>query len=97
MAIITKEKDSGAPVMGEGSDGYYPYGTSLDLRDDLVAELGLDRMEPGATVQLSIVAFVQSKNSHSNEKETSTSVSLQITEINNTGGDKSRENKLYEG
>lgn len=95
MPKITKEKSPGSTMVGEGSEGHYPYGTSLNFEDDLVTALGLDNMKPGDSATFTIEAFVEYKSEHSNEKESTTSVSLQLTSIYKAGDDPDLTKKMY--
>lgn len=80
--VKIKKESSSSPGLNCCSDGeYYPYGTSLNLEDDVIDELGIGALTVGDVVEVRGYAFVDSKSEHSDKEHTSKSIRLQMTSI----------------
>ncbi len=77
---IKKESSSHNTTIGSDG-GNYPFGTSINIEDDLVTELNADNLAVGDVVEVRGFAFVDSKYEHSDKESTSKSIRLQITSL----------------
>ena len=77
---IKKESSSmGVTCCSDGD--YYPYGTSINLEDDLVDDLNAGNLAVGDVVEVRGYAFVDSKSESSNKESTNKSIRLQLTSL----------------
>lgn len=88
MVEIVKEKydDSVVCCESDADDAHYPYGTSIELSDEMVEALGLGEMKAGDQVGVIAKAFIKSKSEHSSERvgeedDKSSNVCIQFTDI----------------
>jgi hypothetical protein len=89
------KKESG-PGMTCGSDGsHYPYGTSLNLENDMVDALEVGNLAIGDVVEVRGFAFVDSKYTSSDKDGTDKSVRLQMTSMKLVREEDDRVTKLY--
>ena len=98
MVKIEKEKyEDGCCV--PSSDSHYPWGTSLDIRDDMVDSLGIGALSVGDVVEIRSFAVVTDKSERSSESEgessSSKSIGLQLTEMSVNRKDTDRADQLY--
>ena len=77
---IAKEKENFDGIESS-SEAHYPYGTSLSFDDDLVDTLKLDDLDVGDVVEVTALAKVTMKSEHDSERNSSKSVSIQLTEV----------------
>jgi hypothetical protein len=77
---IKKESPSAGVTCCSDGD-YYPYGTSINIEDDLVDDLNAGNLAVGDVVEVRGYAFVDSKSEHSNKESTNKSVRLQLTSL----------------
>ena len=76
------KKESSSKGVTCCSDGdYYPYGTSINLEDDLVDELNAGNLAVGDVVEIRGYAFVDSKSEYSNKESSNKSARLQLTSL----------------
>jgi len=82
MIEIEKEKSE---YDASPSEGHYPYGTRLELEDELVTKLGLDKLNAGDSVNVRAVALLKRKEEYvdgdDKEGEVDQRVCLQFTSI----------------
>ena len=77
---ISKESSSGSDVCC--SDGaYYPYGTGLNLENDLVDDLDAGSLSVGDVVEVRGYAFVESKSERSDKDGANKTLGLQLTSL----------------
>lgn len=75
----------------------YPWGTSLDIRDEMLEQLNISSLNVGDEVQLHGVVKVVSKSDRSDEDESSKSMTLQFVKLgSNSTHDNDNATKLYE-
>lgn len=80
---IKKMSEMGNETSPVDVENQYPWGTSLHLDDDMVKELGLDKMQAGTTVNLTATAFIERKSTEEEAGEDPEHrVCLQLTELN---------------
>lgn len=90
------KKESGYENSVCCSDGaHYPYGTSLNLRDEMIEELGLENVAVGDVVEVRGFAFVEGKSERSDINESSKSVDLQLTSVKLSRATVDRAEALY--
>lgn len=77
---INKESSSSDSVCCS-DENHYPYGTSLNIDDELVDELNAGNLAVGDVVEVRGYAFVDSKSEHSSKEHTSKSIRLQMTSM----------------
>lgn len=77
------------------SEPHYPYGTSLNLRDELIDDLGIEALSVGDVVEVRALAVVKSKSEHEDDSESSRSLDLQLTQMKVKREDKDRVEQLY--
>ena len=99
LTEIKKIKDDGL-CCGSEYEEHYPYGTCLNLHDELVDELGLSQLAVGDEVMIRATAFVKSRSEYQEEDQNSSrsdkSVGLQLTAIKvNREVEKDRVKRLY--
>lgn len=77
----------------------YPYGLTLCLDDETLAKLGItDLPKVGSVMQLTALVEVCSVSQYANQKDTDTSMSLQITDMELAAGNsepKALANRIY--
>lgn len=78
---IKKESSPSNQMTGCSDGDYYPYGTSLNLEDDMVDELGIGGLAVGDIVEIRGYAFVDSKSEHCSKDQSSKNVRLQMTSL----------------
>lgn len=79
---IKKMSEYGNDMVSGNPDDEYPWGTRLDLNDEMVKELGIDNLPAGATVNLKAVGFVKKKNTEEEVgEESETYLCIQLTEL----------------
>lgn len=76
-------------------DAYYPYGTSLNIDDDLVDELDAGNLAVGDVVEIRGYAFVDSKSEYSNKEGSDKSIRLQMTSMKIDRENDDRVKQLY--
>lgn len=79
VKIKKESSSSGVTCCSDGD--YYPYGTSINLEDDLVDDLNAGNLAVGDVVEVRGYAFVDSKSEHSNKESTNKSIRLQLTSL----------------
>ena len=78
---IKKESSSSAGMTCCSDGAYYPYGTNLNLEDNIVEELEAGNLAVGDVVEVRGYAFVDRKHESSSTEGSSKSVGLQMTSI----------------
>lgn len=102
MVEIKKEKYEGGSLSC-CEEPYYPYGTSLDLRDELVDDLNVGALAVGDVVEVRAFAVVTSKSEHQREdqdgSDSSKNLSIQLTQmkVRREEDDNDRVKTLYGG
>lgn len=80
LKVIPKKNNDSPELVS--SDEEYPYGTRIDLNDEHVALLGVDKCDVGDEVMVYAKAKITSKSQHERNKGTDTKhVELQITDM----------------
>lgn len=97
MVKIEKEKPEG---LIDDEEARYPWGTRLDLEDELVDEVGVGDMNVGDEVRIVATGFIQStsdyKRSDGDGGESRKTVAIQFTELGVSKDEKtSRSTALY--
>jgi len=91
---IKKEQSSmGVSCCSDGE--YYPYGTSINIEDDLVDELSAGNLAIGDVVKVHGYAFVDSKSESSDKEGVNKTVRLQMTSIKLSRETEDRAVQLY--
>lgn len=98
LVNIQKEKPEG--LCCDSDEPRYPYGTRINLEDELVDQLGIGALAPGDEVQIRAVGFVESKSEYErqseNESHSEKCVGIQLTAIVvNRDSQKDRIKTLY--
>lgn len=76
------KKESSSDSITCCSDGNrYPWGTSLQFSDELLDELGIDKLAIGDIVEVRAFAFVDSKSEHSNRENAEKTIGIQLTTV----------------
>ena len=78
---IKKENHSSDGMVCCSDENYYPYGTSLSFDNDLIEELGADKLAVGDIVEVRGYAFVERKSENSDAVGTRKSLGIQLTTI----------------
>lgn len=85
MVAIEKEKSDSDMCCPEPAEPRYPWGTQIDLKDELVEQLGLGSLALGEEVQIRAVAVMTARRENSSESEghsySEKCVTLQLTKI----------------
>ena len=79
--VKIKKENMSAGMTCCSDENYYPYGTSLNIEDDMVEEMGIGSLAVGDVVEIRGYAFVDSKNSHEDKENSSKSIRLQMTSM----------------
>ena len=77
---IQKEASHDNAVCCSNGD-YYPYGTSLNLENELIEQLGVESLAVGDVVEVHGFAFVERKSECSDKDGSERSLGLQLTSI----------------
>jgi len=78
---IEKQRGEDYPEVGHDNEGHYPYGTRLEIEDDMVMGLGLDDAKAGDQVMLRGVAFIATINETETPGEEKKCMTLQLTDL----------------
>ena len=95
--VKIKKESSSMGVTHCSNGDYYPYGTSINLEDNLVDELNAGNLAIGDVVEVTGYAFVDSKSEHSDKQGSNKSVRLQMTSMKIEREADDRVKQLYGG
>ena len=96
MVEIKKAKDTLNTVCCSDGD-YYPYGTSLELRNEMIEDMGVEALSVGDIVEVRGFAFVERKSEHQDGDGSEKNMSLQLTQLKVRREESDRAETLYGG
>lgn len=94
MTKLEKTRDNGIDC-SVGSEAHYPWGTALNIENELVEDLGAEGLAAGDLVEIRAFAKVESKNEHQSEDGTQRSLRLQLTAMEIRRESSDRAETLY--
>ena len=95
VKIEPKTHDEQYPDMSSNDKKSYPYGTSLDLTDEVAKGAGSESLQVGDTVDVRAKAFVKSKSISERDGSENVEMCLQFTEIDVSGASNDRAKQMY--
>jgi hypothetical protein len=95
LTEIKKELPSGCCSITQQPE--YPWGTRLNFTNDMVTQLGLDKIDVGTKVMITAEAVIVGKTVNEGSNETHRDISIQLTAVmvNPDRSDNDRVTKLY--
>jgi hypothetical protein len=85
ISLKLSKEESGEASIGMSSDSTYGYGTCINLNDEQVAALGLDKMAVGSKVKITAFGVIDSARvevgDDDGDKDTAPYMSIQLTDM----------------
>lgn len=79
MVKLEKTKDADGVCCSGESEARYPWGTALNLENDLIEEMGVEGLAVGDIVEVRGFAVIENKSEHQSKDNIDRSMRIQMT------------------